>query len=476
MLLAAIPVELRAQTAGTEAGDRIGAEATQPVGQRDGANSDDRAAPPALPSSLETQSRYDYNSEVVDQALDRYAAGLPVVSDHGSAPGMRGTPVRDRRHPEYAAPGLQLGSWKLSAQAGASVSYDSNVLRDADLDSKGDFYSRAFAVAGIASDWGRHSLGLSANFSHRFYGTYASKDGSEYSVDASGRLDVAQRSDLTLDARHSREIVEPFRSGGITGLLTQVRFDEDEVEGGGTFRGGRVELGGSAMLGRRRYVDAITVAGDRLDQSYRDYDRMRLEASAAYLLTGANAVFLSYTRDRRRYTNSIASVSPDVTTQELIGGIRGEITPLIRGQIGIGVLRSDYDDPALPTTTVLGLNSKITWLPTELTTVTLLGVREQEGSVRQSDGGYIATRFRAQVDHELLRNLLLLGQLEYEHDDYRATSRIDDIYRVTLGADWSVDHHLRNNIRIGVGRRSSNALARDSLSEFRITLGTGYAF
>lgn len=432
--------------------------------------------PVALPPPPEAEQRFDYNADEVERALQRYAEGVPVQSrSRGAGPSRpRGTPVRDREHPEFKEQGVLLGGFLLNAQGGTNIGYDSNVRRGATEDS-GDAFARIAASAALASNWGRHRLRLEGDFDRRFYSRFTTENGSQYRIAAQGRLDIVGRSHVSLDANTERVLVERSRSGEPDNLFEPVRYDEHEARLSGVYRGARLQIDGGATLGKRTYVDALTTDLLPFDQSYRDFDRRAFDVSLGYELSGANVAFVSLTTERRRYPVVSQPIRLDTTTYQILGGVRGEITPLIQGQLAIGVLRTDFADESLPDANVLATDTRLQWLPTELTTVTLSAKRDQQASARQSEGGFISTRFTLQADHELLRNVLLLAQVGYETADYRATERTDRFYEATAGADWLVNRNLRGIFRLSALKRDSGNPDRRGFSEFVMSLGVRYA-
>lgn len=432
--------------------------------------------PVPLPPPPEADERYDYNAAEVERALQRYAEGVPVQSRSrgGGPPAPRGTPVRERGHPEFEEQGVLLGAFKLNAQGGATVGYDSNVRRGV-TDDTGDAFARIIGSAGLVSNWGRHRVRLEGDFDRRFYSRFTTEDGSQYRIAAQGRLDVVGRSYLSLDAKTERVLVERSRSGEIDNLFEPVRYNEHEARLRGVYREARLQIDGGVTLGRRSYLDALTANLQPLDQSYRDFDRRAFEASVGYELSGSNVAFVQLSTERRRYDVVSQPIRLDTTSYQILGGVRGEITPLIQGQLAIGVLRTDFADAALPDANVLAIDTRLQWLPTELTTVTLIAKRDQQASARQAEGGFISTRFTLQADHELLRNVLLLAQVGYETADYRATTRTDRFYEATAGADWLVNRNLRGTFRLSALKRDSGASGRRGFSEFVMSLGVRYA-
>jgi hypothetical protein len=71
--------------------------------------------------------------------------------------------------------------------------------------------------------------------------------------------------------------------------------------------------------------------------------------------------------------------------------------------------------------------------------------------------------------------VLLLAQVSFESDSYRATARTDRFYEATLGADWLVNRNLRGIFRLGALKRTSGDASRRGFSEFVMSLGVRYA-
>ncbi len=65
------------------------------------------------------------------------------------------------------------------------------------------------------------------------------------------------------------------------------------------------------------------------------------------------------------------------------------------------------------------------------------------------------------MDHELLRALLLHGEVAFENDDYEGITRDDDHFEAGLGARYMLGRHyaLRGDWRFD--RRDSNVAGQD---------------
>ena len=131
---------------------------------------------------------------------------------------------------------------------------------------------------------------------------------------------------------------------------------------------------------------------------------------------------------------------------EVLAGANFELSNVTRGEIGVGYLRQSYDDPAFKDIEGFGARGQVEWFPTQLTTVTFTASRVIEDSGIPGSAGYINTSLGAQIDHELLRNVILTGQLAWGDDDYDTLDREDKRLRAGVSATYLLNR--------GVGLRS----------------------
>ena len=77
------------------------------------------------------------------------------------------------------------------------------------------------------------------------------------------------------------------------------------------------------------------------------------------------------------------------------------------------------------------------------------------------------TTFQVGVDHELLRNLVLSAQAEYQMDDYlnsdplTGLTREDDFYLLQAGATYNINRNVYLRGTYSYSTRDSNVFGRD---------------
>jgi hypothetical protein len=150
------------------------------------------------------------------------------------------------------------------------------------------------------------------------------------------------------------------------------------------------------------------------------------------------------------------NIKRDSQGWEVMAGVALDLGGVTYGNVFAGYMSQDYDDPTLKTVDGVGFGGDITWNPTRLTTVQFAIARTVEESTLNGAAGALSTRFRADVDHELLRNVILSANAEYENNDYEGISRDDDIIAVGVGGDYLLNRHVRLRLNYTYQTRDSS--------------------
>src|SRR3546814_18921796 len=86
---------------------------------------------------------------------------------------------------------------------------------------------------------------------------------------------------------------------------------------------------------------------------------------------------------------------------------RSDIGTKWRGEIGVGLFRTNSDDPTLRSFSGFAANGKITWSPDERTAITADVFRGDVATVQSGAGGRIDTRIGLRRDPEIPHNTLM---------------------------------------------------------------------
>ena len=72
----------------------------------------------------------------------------------------------------------------------------------------------------------------------------------------------------------------------------------------------------------------------------------------------------------------------------------------------------------------------------------------------------MTSKASAQIDHELLRNLILTGRLNWQRDEYRGLDRDDDYSAAMLGVNYLLNRKVGVFAQYNYQTRDSSGLQR----------------
>jgi hypothetical protein len=156
-----------------------------------------------------------------------------------------------------------------------------------------------------------------------------------------------------------------------------------------------------------------------------------------------------------------AGFKRDSDGYELIAGTRIDFSGVTYGDIFGGYRRQMYDDARLESVSGPTFGGLVTWNVTGLTTIKGSIQRSVEESTLSGASGFFATEYKATVDHELLRNLLIGADISYLVDDYKGIDRTDNYYHGGAYARYLMNRNLYLTARYDYQKRDSNVTGAD---------------
>lgn len=372
--------------------------------------------------------------------------------------------VTERPQPAYDPIPRRVGSFEADASLGVAAQYNSNVF--ASEDAEDDVIIVIDPSLNVRSDWSRHQVGASVVAQHREFLDVDSETSTDVRGTVYGRADLTRNWYVTSNAFAS-ESFEPRTSVEAVPDVAE-RIEVNEFGGDITtrFTNGRVRLDGRFVGQRYDFDDGELISGGVFDQDFRDRVELGGEVRASYAVRRDLAVFAQGTYiDRNHDEPTIESpLNRDSENFEVEAGVDFELASLIRGDIAVGYLRTEFDDPALSAITGVSADAIFEWFVTQLTTVTLNATRQVDASGLVETAGRTTTVLGAQVDHELLRNVLLNARVEYTDFDFQDIDRQDD--RIQLGAGALYKLNRRVQFTADYRYRDENSSGTDADIDF----------
>lgn len=367
-----------------------------------------------------------------------------------------GQTVIERPRPEVEALGGRAGQFLVFPSVSIAEQYDDNVFSTTD-NTIDDFVTIVRPSVRVQSDWNNHQLNV---FGWGEIGRFAS-EGSEDWEDAA----------FGADYRH-----DILRSTSAAGGFKMARLHEDrsspnDVSGaepttytlmepsvGATHTFGRFKASVDGSLRKFDFSDTDAVNGGTINNDDRDRNEWKGGARLGYEIRPEYEAFVSGAYNVRKYSDSLddAGFDRDSDGYEVSVGTRVELTDLIVGEAFVGYRAQDFSDSRLPTISGIGGGADLTWNLTKLTSVSAFVTRSIEETTDVDAAGYFLTRFGVQLDHELLRNLLIGATGGYSIADYEGISRTDDGYNAGAYVKYLTNRYLDLSAHYQYSKRESD--------------------
>lgn len=345
----------------------------------------------------------------------------------------RNVTVEERRRPQFDPLGIRAGGFLIFPSLQVGGEYDSNVFAT-ENNEEDDFGLLVRPRITAASQWSRHALNASLFGDFAFYEEFDDNNYQDFGGSVNGRLDITRNDivtgGLTLARRHEgRESPEAVGSQNLVTYfdgLAQLAYRRE-------FNLVFFVVGGS--VNRKDYDE------EDLREDLRDLIDLTGDLRVGYKISPRFNLFLQGDYTIVRYDND-SVIDRDSKGFGVSVGTEVDITGILFGEASIGYIRRDYDDDALDSVSGPGGLARLTWNVTGLTSFIF---EASSAVVETTQGGAssnLQTNAAAEIQHELLRNLILNGRLSFTRDAFEGIDRTDHTYRAQLGARYLLNRNL----------------------------------
>lgn len=383
----------------------------------------------------------------------------------------RNLSVRERPRPDYEAVGIHAGGFMIYPKITVTGAYDDNIYA-VQSGAVGDFILDVSPEIDIQSNWSRNALTGYARVSQSEYASYSGEDSTQYATGVSGKYEFGQ-SDLTGGVDYGHYVLPRSASNNIGFSVHPIQYDYTGANVQFAHEFTRVRISVRADDQIYDYQNGLTSAGAVVFDRDQNRNVATLTAKGEVAVSPDAAVYVSAAGNDRQYDLNPPQVAftRNSTGFEVDAGANFDLTHLVRGEVQFGYLDQDYQSPLFRP--IRGPSGKIQfeWFPTQLTTVTLLGMRAVGDAGVPGSAGYLTTDGSAQIDHELLRNLILSGSVWIGHDQYNGIDRHDQRAGAGLSADWLLTRHVGLTLSYNyTSQQSSGADRGPSFNDNRVSL------
>lgn len=336
--------------------------------------------------------------------------------------------------------GIRLGTLLLRPSIGQSINRET--IRDGDTETKRNYLGTTIRGT-LTSDWARHQLSVTGEtvIERNLGGGEQPKP--EGQIDANLRLDLADETIANISAGYDFEREDNSDPNAIGGTSAQSAVQQ--FNGGLTLERDAGTLRGLAGLGisREIYGDAELQDGSRLDLGDRDHTLVDGRLRLGYELSPALIPFVEVRGGRNFYdrTQDSAGYERSSWTYGGRGGVEFDLSEKLRGELGLGYERVEYDDSRLAALDGLTVDGRTVWSPQRGTELELALRTTLQDATAAGASGWVEYNLAATLTHQLRHNLV--GRLTGGATERVFPQASDETTWISgAGLTWSLSRYL----------------------------------
>jgi len=391
----------------------------------------------------------------------------------------RNVAVTQRIPAGYEPMGLRVGSFNVAPTLAIGLEKNDNIYYQS-IDKTGDLITQLAPAIVISSDWGRHSLTATLSADYADYEKHTSENTLGWDAGLAGRLDIHGANYVFGGVGFSQNYDPPYAPESLANnqVLRPIKFNADQANFGFVVEGNRLKFTGTGSYAKYNYFDTQTLTGVTVDENTRDYSSWIWSGRADYAVSPATSIFAVLNDNTRNYRLSSVKAQ-DSKGYDFGLGLDFDLTSLITGSFQVGYLDQKYTNPLYKSIKAPAFKAGIQYFPTEMTTIHFTANRTVNETPQVNASGYLSSDFSLGVDHELLRNFVLMANYEYIMDKYHGVSI--DRHDNRSAVNFSGRYLLSRNLSVTAGYtysdlKSHGAQAIRSFTDnaFRVSLGLQY--
>lgn len=373
-----------------------------------------------------------------------------------------GPDVAARTHPQYDPIGQAVGSFRLFPAVTIGVDATDN-YRATETVRVSDLVLSVRPTFDLRSQWARHRVDANAYVQQTVHPAHGSENALTFGAHTRGEFDVSRATRLTAELSGQSEVESRGDLGSFQAATGPVRYHHGSLSLAAAHTRGEVTLRAQTGLDRYDYSDAQLVGGATLDQDYRDFRNIFVEGGATYAWRGGVGLVASVRHESLKYdvrpghADFLNGVDIDRGSAGVVFrmGVTLEASRLISATLQVGYQRRNYRDTRLRDADGFSYSADVLWSPTALTSVRLTAARSIQDGASTAVAGYTRNDVKLAVNHELYRNVLVTGDLGYNHFEPNGPGNGGNEYAVGLSSRYLVNRVVSFSAGLRHVRRES---------------------
>jgi hypothetical protein len=347
--------------------------------------------------------------------------------------------VLERSRPDYQALGINVAGFQVYPSLTVAPQYNDNIF--ATPHAVGDLITVLTPTLEVNSNWSRDAFNLTASATSDFYATHSRQDTTSYQLTGSGRLDILTQSNVTAGFTVGSFSIPRSAENTFGDTITPIQYGSFGANLGALQTLNRVQFTEGFNYLRTQYQNNTEINGEPVLLDEQDNSQYSVSGQANYAISPAIAVFVSATGNDRVY-DVLTPLNRDSSGFETTVGVNFDITRLVRGQVQVGYLAQYYASTSFHTVSGPAFHAQVEYFPSGLDTITLHLDRSVVDAVDPNAVSFLQSQLGLQLDHELLRNVILSGRAGYETDAYTGEERNDERTTASVRGTYFINRHL----------------------------------
>ncbi|MCB9947178.1 MAG: outer membrane beta-barrel protein [Rhodospirillaceae bacterium] len=353
--------------------------------------------------------------------------------------------VSERPRPLFDPIGIPMGPWGIFPSLTVSMEIDDNIFADDDI-VRSDLAFVVEPALQVREELEGVNVSALAFARTTQYVDNRSESNEEFGIATRVDYEIDSTNVLGGAARFERQTVSRSdpEDAGLDEPLQRNLVDL-QLNYGHTF--GRLSL---QVAGRARIEDFLPA-----DEDAEDRQRYAGTTRLSYEISPRVDAFVEGQFSALRYSSRLSDDGEANTYTALVGSAF-DLDGVIFGEVGVGVFREDFLDPAERDFTGLALNTSVDWNVTGLTTLRASLVRRDEATRVDGATSRVRTEIGVGATHELLRNLLVDVDASYRIDQFEGIDRSDQTVAIGAGVEYLFNRYLSAFARYEFTTRGSD--------------------
>ena len=375
--------------------------------------------------------------------------GLAVAPGHAHAQSAtyfdrnHNVGVLDRPRPDYQALGVEAGGFAIFPSLTISPEYDDNIFA-ADHNRVGDEVTLISPQVQVRSNWSRNEVDAFARLTSDVYASQSNESTTDYQLGASGRLDVLRQDNITASVNYGHYTEPRTAENTVEDSSTPIQYDAVNARVGSVQTLNRLRFSEQIGVDRYDYQNTTDFSGAFLSQAYRNESAVVTTGRADYALSPELSLFVAESFSDTLYDQKPPQtlLNRDFTSSETTVGTDFDITRVVRGQVQVGYLHDTYTSFVYKPVNGPAVHARVEYFLSGLTTLSATVNRSVLDSADPTSSSDVQTQGGVRIDHELLRNVILSGQANYETDQFQGVDREDRRASFAASGTYLLSRHL----------------------------------